>query len=111
MKAGRRWLPRPIADRSPGRNAGTMQGKGSRKIVLHSSESDPGSINGVVAWVHRQNTEYHLVIDDKAKRAVQLFPFHKSARSLKNGGISGGGANKQGRVCIQIAIVGREVGC
>lgn len=106
MRAGRRWLPRSVADRSPGKWAGTMQGKGSRKITLHTSESAPGSINGVVAWVHEKHTEYHLVIDDKAKRCVQMFPFHKAARSLKSGTIPGGGNNKHGKVNIQICVVG-----
>lgn len=101
-----KWLPG--AEHSQSNNAGTMEGKGSRKIVLHASESDPGSIKGVVNWVHQQNSEYHFVIDDKARKVVQLFPANKAARSMMNGGINGGvGCNRSGEVCIQICIVGR----
>lgn len=108
MKRRRRWLPKSRASRSPAIGAGRMEGRGSRKIVLHTSESDPGSLQGVVNWVKSRNTGYHLIIDDKLKKAVQLYPFDKAARSLLNGGINNGvGCNRSGEVCIQICVVGR----
>lgn len=106
MKKRKRWHPK--AKRRRGRYPGRMTGKGARMIVLHTSESDPGSINGVTNWVRMKNTEYHLSIDDKLKVMHQYFPFNKAARSLENGGINGGaGCNKSGEVVIQICIVGR----
>lgn len=108
LKKGRRWLPKKRAVRKPAGLAGVMEGSGSRKIVLHTSESDPGSIDGVVNWIRGRNISYHLVIDDKLKKAVQLYPFDKAARSLLNGGINNGvGCNRSGAVCIQICVVGR----
>ena len=106
MRKKKKWYPK--AKKRRGKNAGTMQGSGPSMIVLHTSESDPGSLSGVSNWVLMKNTEYHMTIDDKLKRIDQYFPFHKAARSLENGGINNGrGCNKSGTVCIQICIVGR----
>lgn len=107
MRKRKRWLPKGRASRRKASFAGVMEGSGSRKIVLHTSESSPGSIDGVVNWIVGRNISYHLVIDDKLKKAVQLYPFDKAARSLLNGGINNGiGCNRSGAVCIQICVVG-----
>ena len=106
MKKKRKWHPK--AKRFRGKYSGTMQGTGSRKITLHTSESDPGSIQGVTNWVLMKNIEYHQTIDDKLKVTHQYFPYNRGARSLGNGGINGGiGCNKSGEVNIQICIIGR----
>jgi hypothetical protein len=98
------------AERIPARGeVGPMSGHDVSRMVIHSSESDPGSIDGVVDWVLQEESEYHLIVDaDADGRMVQMIPFTKNARSMENGGIAGGiGCNRYGRVCIQVCIVGR----
>lgn len=110
MKKREPWDPEAI--RKPGRNSGTMQGKGHRIITLH----DPGarsSASGVVSWILQKNIEYTMVLDDENKKVYQLFPFNRGARSMGNHGVNGGwGNNKSGEINIQICIVtkGRNYG-
>ena len=108
MKPKQRWLKKDShISHSPTGGAGTMNGSGAHKMVMHSSESGTGghSIEGVVEWVKRQGSSYHLIIDDTTKKAVQIYPFDKSARAMLHG-YDPGGCNMDGSVVIQVCILG-----
>ena len=102
----RRWYKKAKQDPAPQSMWGAMTGEGdARKCVWHTSESDPGSIRGVVDWVQQQGSQYTLVWDPTTGEVVQLLPADVGARALKNAGWFP--TNRYGDVCIQICVVGR----
>ena len=108
MRQKRRWLKQDShISHSPAGGAGTMTGSGAHKMVMHSSESGTGghSLDGVVEWVKRQGSSYHLIIDDTTKKAVQIYPFDRSARAMLHG-YDPGGCNRDGSVVVQVCILG-----
>jgi hypothetical protein len=110
VKKHRPWIGRRRAKRAPTSGAGNMNGSGKRAMILHTSESGAGgnAISGVVSWVHRKRSSYHLIIDDRAKKATQIYPFNKGARSMLHGyGPNGSGCNLDGTIVIQVCILGR----
>ena len=110
MKKRQRWIGRRRAKRVKASGAGGMNRSGKRAMILHTSESGTGgnSINGVVDWVLHKGSGYHLIIDDRAKKAVQIYPFDRAARSMKHGyGPRSSGANLDGTIVIQVCILGR----
>lgn len=102
----RRWFKKARRDPAPTQMWGQMTGDGdTRKCVWHTSESDPGSIQGVVNWVQQQGSQYTLVWDPTTGEVVQLLPADVGARALKNDGSFP--TNRYGDICIQVCVVGR----
>lgn len=99
------WLP-GVA-RVPGNSAGGMNGDGSRKLTLHSTEGK--SIDGAVGAYTAHNSWPTLTIDCPRRHVVEHLDLMVAARSLRN---TAGGAdqtNKDGTVHIQIELVGTAV--
>lgn len=87
-----------------GNNSGPMNGDGSRKLTIHSTEGH--SIEGAVAAYRAHNSWPTLTVDCRARRVCRHLSDTIGARSLQN---TPGGAdqtNKDGTVHIQIEVVG-----
>lgn len=95
------WLPG--AERNVGNNAGSMDGDGSRKLLLHDTEGS--TIAGAVGAYTANNSWPHLTVDCRRRRVQQHLPFEVAARALRNesGGVQ---TNREGRFLVQIEIVG-----
>lgn len=101
-----RWYKKAKRSPAPTWAWGEMTGeRTARKVVWHTSESDPGSIHGVVQWVQQQGSQYTLVWDPTTGEVIQLLPADVGARSLMNDGWFP--TNRYGDICIQICVVGR----
>lgn len=86
---------------------GSMVG-GPPRVVWHTTESDPGSIDEVVRWLLSQQTASHLVWDPSTGAIVQLLEANVAARALAHPDGTPE-TNRQGSVCVQIEVVGRAV--
>jgi hypothetical protein len=95
------WLPG--AERNLGNNAGTMDGDGSRKLLLHDTEGS--TIAGAVGAYTANNSWPHLTVDCRRRKVQQHLPFNVAARALRNesGGVQ---TNREGRYLVQIELVG-----
>lgn len=96
--------------RVPTNPAGVMGPGTERKVVWHTSESEPSSgISPVADWVQMMGSQYTLIWnpyeEDRSKRFLQLYPSNAGARALKNAGDYP--TNRHGRYCIQICVIGR----
>lgn len=95
------WLAH--AQRIPGNSAGAMNGDGSRKLLLHSTEGS--TIEGAVGAYTKNNSWPHLTVDCRQRRVVQHLPLDVAARSLRN--LSGGEeTNRDGTILVQVELVG-----
>ena len=76
-------------------------------IVLHTTESDPGTCEAVARYLVRMGYESHEVFDPSNGDLIQLLPPSQPGKSLVNlpGGVE---TNNRGGV-YQIEIVGRAV--
>jgi hypothetical protein len=76
-------------------------------VVLHATESDPGTCNAVALYLVRMGYESHEVFDPSCGDLVQLLPPTAPGQALVNlpGGVE---TNRRGGV-YQIEIVGRAV--
>ena len=76
-------------------------------IVLHSTESDPGSAEAIANYLVKMGYEPHEVFDPSNGDLIQLLPPSESGKALLNlpGGVE---TNRRGGV-YQIEIVGRAV--
>ena len=76
-------------------------------VVLHTTESDPGTCTAVANYLVRMGYESHEVFDPSNGDLIQLLPPSQPGKSLVNlpGGVE---TNKRGGV-YQIEIVGRAV--
>jgi len=95
------WLAK--AERITGNSAGTMNGDGSRKLLLHATEG--GSIAGAVGAYTTNNSWPHLTVDCPERRIVQHLPLDVPARSLRNAA-GGQETNRDGKILVQIEMVG-----
>lgn len=95
------WLA--SAEQLVGNSAGSMNGDGSRKILLHSTEGS--SIGGAVSAYRAHNSWPTLTVDCRLRRVVQHLDTDVAARSLRNqaGGVE---TNRDGTVLVQIELVG-----
>jgi hypothetical protein len=95
------WLS--TAERIVGNSAGDMEGDGSYKLLLHSTEG--GSIAGAVAAYEKNNSWPTLTVDMPERRIAQHNAGTVAARALRNeaGGVQ---TNREGTVLIQVEIVG-----
>lgn len=95
-------------EQTPGNDAGSMNGDGSRKLLLHTTEG--GTVEGAIGAYRKNNSWPHLTVDCKRRRVVQHLPLTVAARSLRN---TPGGAdqtNRDGTILVQIEIIGSAVG-
>jgi hypothetical protein len=76
-------------------------------VVLHTTESNPGTCEAVAAYLVRMGYESHEVFDPSNGDLIQLLPPSEPGKSLVNlpGGVE---TNRRGGV-YQIEIVGRAV--
>lgn len=95
------WIA--TAQRVLGNSAGTMNGDGSRKILLHSTEG--GTAEGAIAAYRQHNSWPHLTVDIPRRRIIQHVPLDEASRSLRNaaGGVE---TNRDGTYLVQIELVG-----
>ncbi len=88
-------------------DGGPMLG-GPPRAVWHTTESDPHetSASSIARYLNRVNYQCHLVWNPISGEVVQIVSAHRAGRALENesGGVE---TNQQGRVCIQIEVVGR----
>lgn len=91
------------AERYAGNDAGTMEGDGSRKLLLHDTEGS--TIAGAVAAFTNHNSWPTMTVDCRRRKAQQHIPFNRAARALRNeaGGVQ---TNREGTYLVQIEIVG-----
>lgn len=74
-------------------------------LVLHTTESAPGSAKGAASWMQKKKTMSHRVFDPSNGERIQLLDWATPARSLANlaGGVE---TNRRGAV-YQLEIVGK----
>ncbi len=87
----------------PGNSAGAMNGDGSRKALLHSTEG--AKWEGAVAAYQANNSWPHRTVDGPRRIVVKHLPLDVAARSLRNeaGGVE---TNREGTILIQYELVG-----
>lgn len=88
----------------PGNSAGPMNGDGSRKALLHTTEG--ASIASAVAAYRANNSWPHRTVDLRRRIVAEHLALSVAARSLQN--LPGGAdaTNKDGDVLIQYELVG-----
>jgi hypothetical protein len=87
----------------PGNSAGAMNGDGSRKLLLHSTEGT--NIEGAFGAYRKNNSWPTFTVDCRKRRVVRHLPDTIAARSLRN--LSGGiETNRDGTILIQIELMG-----
>jgi hypothetical protein len=77
------------------------------RVVWHTTESGTGtaSFNAVAKYLIDIGAEPHILYDPTTDRLAQYGPLNKSARALRNDGITR--TNRTGKVCVQIEVLGR----
>ncbi|HLU95575.1 MAG TPA: hypothetical protein VKZ89_01895 [Thermobifida alba] len=96
------WLPN--AERIPGESAGAMNGDGSYKILLHSTEG--ASIEGAVSAYRQHRSWPTLTVDCPRRRVVEHLPLNVAARALRNDPGGADETNRDGTIHVQIELVG-----
>jgi hypothetical protein len=88
----------------PGNSAGPMNGDGSRKALIHTTEGP--TIAGAVAAYRANNSWPHKTVDLRRRLVAEHLALSVAARSLQN--LPGGAdqTNKDGDVLIQYELVG-----
>jgi len=88
----------------PGNSAGAMNGDGSRKALLHTTEGT--TVAGAIAAYRAHNSWPHRTVDCRRRIIVEHLPLAAAARSLQN--LPGGAdqTNRDGDVLIQYELVG-----
>lgn len=87
----------------PGNSAGQMNGDGSRKLLLHSTEGF--TVEGALGAYRQNNSWPTLTVDCPRRRVVRHLADTVAARSLRNrsGGVE---TNRDGTILIQIELMG-----
>jgi hypothetical protein len=95
------WLPG--VERIQGNSAGAMDGDGSKKFLLHTTEGT--SIQGAVGAYTANNSWPHFTVDCGRRQIVQHLDTAVAARSLRNesGGVE---TNRDGNCNVQVEMVG-----
>jgi hypothetical protein len=96
------WLP--DVEVVEGNDADGMNGDGSYKILLHSTEGS--SIEGAVSAYRRNNSWPTLTVDCVKRRVVEHLPLNTSARALRNDPGGADETNRDGAIHVQIELVG-----
>jgi len=86
-----------------GNSAGAMDGDGSKKLLLHSTEGS--TIESALGAYRTNNSWPTLTVDCPRRRCVRHLPLDVAARALRNeaGGVQ---TNKEGSILVQIEMVG-----
>lgn len=87
-----------------GNSAGSMNGDGSRKLLLHSTEGT--TIAGAVGAYQANNSWPHFTVDCKRRQVTQHLDVHVAARSLRNDPGGADQTNRDGSIHVQIEMVG-----
>lgn len=87
-----------------GNSAGSMNGDGSRKLLLHSTEG--ATINGAIGAYRTNNSWPHFTVDCKRRQVTQHLDVAVAARSLRNDPGGADQTNRDGSVHVQIEMVG-----
>lgn len=99
------WLPGAERVRAT-RDGGGLAG-GAPRVVWHTDESDPEQTpaRSAAHQLDRTGWAAHLVWNPVTGDIVQMVPATRAARGL-GGEIGGREANREGRMCLQIQVVG-----
>lgn len=99
------WIPGFEQHLAPAGSGGAYTDETHPKLVWHTSESAPGTIDGVIAeMMTKQHTDvYHCIVDTKLRRRAQILPLNVSASALAHPPAAE--TNHDG--AIQVCIVGR----
>lgn len=75
--------------------------------VLHTTESDPGTLQGVASYLERIGAEPHVLFDPSTGEVVQFLPTNTYAKALRNlpGGVE---TNRHPAGVFQVEIVARS---
>lgn len=99
------WLPG--AGRVHAVTDGGVPSGGAPRVVWHTTESDPRRTSAATAAWHLDDrgVPSHLVWNPLTAEVVQMIPATRAGRCLRDrdGGL---GPNRQGRLCVQVAVVG-----
>ncbi|MQA85020.1 MAG: hypothetical protein GEV03_10445 [Streptosporangiales bacterium] len=99
------WLPGAV--RVPADGDGGIQAGGAPRVVWHTTESDPRTTEprAVAHYLNQLEYQTHVVWNPLTGEAIQMIPATLAARGLR--GRSGGTEiNREGRLCIQIEVIG-----
>jgi hypothetical protein len=94
----------PNSDLIQGNSAGSMNGDGSRKLLLHSTEGS--SIAGAIGAYRANNSWPHFTVDCRRRQVAQHLDPFVAARSLRNDPGGADQTNRDGSIHVQIEIVG-----
>lgn len=99
------WLPGAVCVRA-GDDGGRLSG-GAPRVVWHTAESDPRttSVRSVADQLNELNLPTHVVWNPLTGETAQLIPVTRAARGL-NDTAHGTGPNHEGRLCVQVAVIG-----
>lgn len=78
---------------------------GKPKVVWHSTESDPGSIEGNLRYAESVGYGPHIWWDPSTGEIVQVLPVTTPATALADP--AGRGINRMGSVVVQVEVIGR----
>ncbi|MEU3399496.1 peptidoglycan-binding protein LysM [Streptomyces filamentosus] len=101
------WIPGAIRF-GDGSIGGPMDTPGNPpRVVHHSTESPAGGryLESVASYLIRVAAEPQLIYCPVTDRVGQFGPLNQSGRALRND--NGRRTNREGRVCIQIEVLGR----
>lgn len=85
-------------------DGGSMVG-GPPRVTWHTTESSPGSMDGVIAWLVARKSAAHLVWDPSTGEIVQLIRADRAARALEHPAGTPE-TNRAGAVNVQIEVIG-----
>lgn len=108
---GERWMPGAQRDSRAWRCNSMHRNTKARRMVLHWTASPAGaSPQSQADYIWRNagaGTGYHLIFSaDQRFRPLQLRPADCAAGSLLNNGSLARSPNREGTVCIQVAVIG-----
>lgn len=104
MSGGPAWMPGAKRHNGSWGSSNPYAG-GKPKVIWHTTESDPGSTPGNLAWAASQGYGPHLWWDPETGELTQSLPATTPATAVADP--DGEGTNRWGSVVIQIEVIGR----
>lgn len=98
------WLP-GVKRRPASYGSGNKYLGGTPKVVWHTTESDPGTIEGNLNYAEGVGYGPHLWYDPSTGEMVQVLPLGTPATALYDP--QGTGTNRAGEFVLQIEVIGR----
>lgn len=100
------WLPGAIRVRAD--TDGGRLGGGAPRVIWQTTERDPHGVAARSAAhdLNRVDAAPHLVWNPVSGDLVQLVPITRAASGPVVATVGGLHANRQGRVCVQVAVIG-----